>query len=522
MPIRMSGLASGMDTESMIKEMMTAQRTKATKIENNITKLEWKQEKWKTLNSKIYSFYTDTLSKTKMQGSFMTKKAASSNESKIEVSAGASVPEGSHSVKIKSVASTQFVTGVRPPELSESATYDTKLSALNLNPVEGASITIDAGKQSKVLEITADTTIADVVSAMQEAGLNASYDTTQQRFFISSKASGIENAFSIKSTDTAKPVDLTKLGLSEITFTRDEANNKVDVTAGSGVTVVEPKDAIIIYNGAEIRSSSNSISANGLNLTVKNVTGGLDNTDPSDDEIINISITKDTQAVYDMIKGFVKSYNEVLKELNTAYNADRAKGYDPLTDEQKKVMSEDDIKKWESKIKDSLLRRDGITSSVINAMRGITAVKINQEGKTYSLASFGITSVEYTEKGLLHIYGDKEDSLVNSKEDKLMKALNENPEAVMKVFNEFSGKLYNTMTEQMKSTPISSALTFYNDKEMKDTLDDYKDALKYQEKRLTKIENRYYKQFTAMEKMMSQMNSKSSSLSSLLGTNNNN
>ena len=519
MPIRMSGLASGMDTESIVKELMTAQRTRATKIENNITKLEWKQEKWKSLNSKIYSFYTGSLSKVRMQGSFMTKKASSSNESKVEVSANSSVPEGSHSIKVKAVASAQFVTGVKPPELTGNANNDTKLSALNLKPLAGASITIDGGKQTKVLEITADTTIGDVVNAMQEAGLNASYDTAQQRFFISSKSSGIDNAFSIKSTDSAKPVDLTRLGLSDITFTKDTVNGTADVTVTNGVSVIEPKDAIVIYNGAEIKSASNSITANGLNITVKNITTGLDNSDPNDDETINISITRDTQAVYDMIKDFVKSYNEVLKELNTAYNAGTAKGYDPLTEDQKKAMSEDDIEKWESKIKDSLLRRDGMAASVINSMRAITATKINHGGKNYSLASFGIRSVDYTEKGILHIDGDKDDSLVNSEKDELMKALSENPEAVMKVFNEFSSKLYSTMTDQMKSTPISSALTFYNDKEIKDTVEDYQASLKYQEERLTKLENRYYKQFTAMEKMMSQLNSQSSYLSSLLGTN---
>jgi flagellar hook-associated protein 2 len=508
-----------MDTENIVKELMAAQRTKATKIENNITKLEWKQEKWKTLNSKIYSFYTGSLSKARMQGSFMTKKATSSNDAKVEVSADSSVPEGSHSIKVKAVASAQFVTGVKPPELTGSANYDTKLSALNLNPADGASITIDAGKEPKVLKITADTTIGDVVKAMQEAGLNASYDTAQQRFFISSKSSGIANAFSIKSTDAAKPVDLTRLGLSDITFTKDTVNGTADVTVAPGVSVIEPKDAIVIYNGAEIKSSTNSISANGLNISVKNVTSGLDNGDSSDDEVINISVTRDTQAVYDMIKGFVKSYNEVLKELNTSYNADTAKGYDPLTDEQKEAMSDDDIEKWENKIKDSLLRRDGMAGSVINSMRAITAVKINYEGKNYSLASFGIKSVDYTEKGLLHVDGDKDDALANSEEDKLMKALSENPEAVMEVFNEFASKLYSTMTDQMKSSAISSALTFYNDKEIKDTIEDYQESLKYQEKRLTKLESRYYKQFTAMEKMMSQLNSQSSSLSSLLGTN---
>lgn len=509
MAVRMSGLVSGLDTESIVKELMSAQRLKSTKIEKNITKMEWKQEKWKTLNSKIYSFYTGSLSKIKMEGNFETKKVTSSNETKLEVKASGTVPEGTQNVKVTSAASAQFITGSKLGT-SVAATSSTKLADLDMASAVGSSILIAVGKKSTSFDITSSTTIADFTAALSKAGLNASFDAGQQRFFISSKESGYENAFSIKAADTN--VDMTKLGLSDIVATLPDTNGVVDVTVGSNVSLVKPSDAVIVYNGAEIRSSSNTIAANGLTFTVKGVT------DEAVDEEIKVNVTKDTQAVYDMVKDFVKNYNELLKEMNDGYDADVVKGYEPLTDEEKEAMSEDQITKWEDKIKASLLRRDGTLNSVVSSMRTNFSKSVDVDGKKYSLSSFGIAALDYTEQGLLHIEGDEDDTLASTEENKLLKALTENPDAVKEVFNTLASELYSDMTDKMKSTSLRSALTFYNDKEMKKTIDNHKEDLAELEDRLVDMESRYYKQFTAMETMMSKLNAQSSSLASLLGT----
>ena len=52
---------------------------------------------------------------------------------------------------------------------------------------------------------------------------------------------------------------------------------------------------------------------------------------------------------------------------------------------------------------------------------------------------------------------------------------------------------------------------------MQSEYDDYKSKIKTQEKKLQNLEDRYYKQFTAMEKAMSKLNSQQSYLSSLFG-----
>ena len=71
MAIRMTGLTSGLDTESIVEALVSAQRTKVTKVKNKLTKNEWTEEIWSDLNKKIYSLYTDELTKFKTQGNYL-------------------------------------------------------------------------------------------------------------------------------------------------------------------------------------------------------------------------------------------------------------------------------------------------------------------------------------------------------------------------------------------------------------------------------------------------------------------
>lgn len=675
MPLRLSGLISGMDTESIVKDLMKAQRLRTTKLENKITKLEWTQDKWKDLNKKIYSFYTGSLSKLRLQGSYDTKKALTSDETKVEVKAGAQAPEGTHTLQVKELASAQYITGslLAADKNGKAVTTSTKLADLNFKATEGTTIKVQTGTKEVTLDIGSSTTVGDFINTLKKAGINAGFDTTQNRFFISSKESGISQAFSITTSSSEEardrnairdfmdygtlstsdktkvdnalvayispenvPEDLTAirntllnvthsqvrkdyiqdyikdeaniaevtasertrleselsegetldedelkaavdkkllenanneatdlydawknntaaadnifktsetaldnllatykqnsgttvtqtnslslLGLSEITAIKN-ADGSVSVNVGANVTKVEPRDAVVIYNGAELISSSNTMNVNGLTLTLKGKTLGSDTSDTTDDVPINLSITNDTQAVYDMIKEFVKNYNELLTGMNEAYNAVNAKGFEPLTDEEMSAMTDSQIEKWESKIKDSLLRRDGTLNSLLSTMRTTLGGTVKIDNKSYSLSSFGIETGNYTEKGLLHINGDEEDALVAGKENELMKILNEDPDKLVEVFSNLAGQLYSTMTDKMSSTTLRSALTVYNDKEITKEITNYKEDLKKLEDKLQEMENRYYKQFAAMETAMAKMNSQSSALASMLGTN---
>lgn len=293
------------------------------------------------------------------------------------------------------------------------------------------------------------------------------------------------------------------------------AKNALGIEENSSNTI-EAQNSEIVYNGVTYKQASNTVTINGLTIQAKQVTGGN----------ANITVTKNVQASYDMVKNFIKEYNDILKELNTLYYADSARGYDPLTDEEKEAMTEDQIEKWETKIKDSLLRRDNTLGSLIDSMKTSMgkAVEVTTnygETKKYSLSTFGIsTSSDYTEKGLLHIYGDADDSLYAAETNKLMKQLEEDPEAVMQALTGIASGLYSSLTDKMKSTTLSSALTFYNDKEMTKQQTRYAKDISKLEDKLEAMESAYFKKFTAMETALAKLQKSTSALSSLMGNNN--
>lgn len=306
---------------------------------------------------------------------------------------------------------------------------------------------------------------------------------------------------------------LAGIGLADIKV--DDAGNvtvngNADGSLPDDMGLVKASDSEILLNGAKMTSSSSTVSVNGLSIELTGLTKA--------GEPITFSVSSDTDAVYNTIKKFFTEYNSLMKEMNELYNADTAKGYEPLTSEQKKDMSDDDIKLWEDKIKDSLLRGDSSLGSVRSAMRNTMMSQVTYNGKTYSLASFGIcTSTDYTEGGLYHIYGDSDDSVYADKEDKLKKALEEDPDAVVNVLSDIFGKLRNTMSDKMAGSKVSSSQTFYSDIKMKDDIKNYEKQIKEWETKLADMEDSYYSKFTKMETALAKLQSQQNSLSGLFG-----
>lgn len=502
MPIRMTGLNSGLDTEAIIEELMAAQKMKLTKIENKQTKLEWQQEKWKELNTKLYSLYTEKLSPLRLQSSYQLKKVTSSRESVVTASGNANAVNGTHSIQVKQLASAQYVTGAKIATTPMGEEVKASTTLADLGYAIGDTITFTTGTDENgqpittTLDIEGDTTIADLVKKAKDAGLNANFDATQKRLYISAKEGGRENSFEISTTAT---VGMEALGL------------------GTAASVIEGKEAIFRYNGVEYTSNNNAMEINGLTFQLTGTTANYD--DEANAESVSITVDNDVDAAYNMVKDFITSYNEILKEMNELYYAESARGYEPLTDEEKEAMTEDQVEKWEKKIKDALLRNDSSLGGVITGMKSALAKTVSVNGQNYSLSTFGImTSTDYKEKGLLHIYGNKEDATYAGKEDKLKSAFLNDPEGAVNALSQIFDGLYQEMTKRMSATSLSSALTFYNDKQLTKLEKQYKDEYTEMENRLQKIEDRYYDQFTAMESAMANLNSQQSAMAGLFGT----
>lgn len=710
MALRMSGLVSGMDTEAVIKELMSVQSLKKTKVQKAKTKLEWKQTKWADLNTKLMNLYNNYVSKMQLTSTYRAKKTSISDSSKASVTADNSAANGSYTLEINQIATSQYLTGGKIA--ADSVT--TKLTDID-SSLLNKEIEITNGEKTVKFDVTADSTIKDFVSALQSAGLNANYDTTQKRFIISSKESGAENTFTITTsglsnlelqnrdaikqaagyagmTDANKAIvdkametlrtsgvdtdaynealdaiakasyetqkneansaattyvkaqlysenyadqlqkaedslkseyydengvllegkteedyreaveaqadretsalvneqissddaklrinealytgkteadinlldakaldkyyadgvsgfgdtqDLTQdnvktslvdsvsayagmtdadrneavagsalssLGLADIVKTAD-GKTVVNGATPQGMVLIEGSDSEILLNGALMTSSSSTVKVNGLSIELTGKTQG---------EPITFSVSNDVEGVYDSIKEALKEYNSIMKEMYTLYNAKSASGYEPLTSDEKEAMSDSDIELWENTIKDSLLRSDSTLGSLIQSMRSAMMTTVEYDGKKYALSSFGImTSTDYTEGGQLHIYGDKDDSVYADRDDKLKKALEEDPEAAIATLSGIFTNLRQTMSQKMSSTKYSSALTFYQDIKIKDDIKSYEEEIEEWEDKLADMEDSYYSKFAAMETALAKLQSQQSSLSSILGS----
>ena len=214
MAMRLSGLVSGMDTDAMIEELVSAYSTKKDKVFKQRKTLEYKQEAWKDLNSKIYGFYTGSLSNMQLTSHYSLKNTTSSNEKKATVSASTSAVNGTQELKIKQLAKTAYLTGAKIETSSGGAVKEsTKLSELG---IKDSKLKITVGGEEKTLNLKASMSIKELKAELGDMGLTTSFDEHNGRFFISAKTGGVEADFSIVGDGEEGADALKKLGLSVV------------------------------------------------------------------------------------------------------------------------------------------------------------------------------------------------------------------------------------------------------------------------------------------------------------------
>mgnify|MGYP000787325085 CR=1 FL=1 len=475
MPIRMTGMVSGLDTDSIVKELVSAYSTKKEKYEKERTKLGWKQEIWKSLNKEVNSFYK-SVGNLRFDSGYNTKKTTSSDSTKATVSASGNATVGTQKLHVLSTAQSGYLTGgkITASDSSAKVTSSTKLSELGFTEDETALKFIAKDKDGKDIstdiKLSKDSTISDAVKALRDVGLNASFDENNGRIFLSSSATGASTDFSLKSDGS----DASKNLLNTLALNTDAS----EVTeASKRATKIDGSDAAIVLNGVVYTSSSNNFSINGLSISVNAVTDSVDlskaktngsldadkisdmlaNTPLNDSEAISITTSTDTQGIYDKIKDFITGYNNIINKMTKLYNADSAGNYEPLTDDEKSEMSDSEIEKWETKIKDSLLRRDSTLDGIISSMKSTMLAGITIDGKSYTLANYGISTGNYfssgtNEKGVFHIDGDADDSTTKGNADKLKAAIANDSEGVINFFSQLSQNLYSTLGNKLRTS----------------------------------------------------------------------
>lgn len=507
--LRLTGMYSGMDTESVISSLVKAKSTKVTNLKAEQKKLEWKQSVWQDLNKQVYSLYSGTLSKLRLTSGYMQKKTTCSDPTKASIVAGGNSVEGTQTLEIKQLAKSGYLTSGK---LGQKETTDADGNTVKedwkatdkvtdiANGLEGKKLTITLGSGTDAketeIEITADMKISDLVSKIKEAGVNVSFDESNQRFFISSKSMGESNNFTIGGD--ADVIDALKMD------------------SASGATKIDGQDSEIILNGATFTASSNTFNVNGLTINATGVT----------DSEITISTTMDTDGIYDTIKDFLSEYNDIIIKMDKLYNADSARKYQMLTDEEKDSMSDTEVENWENKIKDALLRKDTTLNSVMTGLQTAMAsgyTTDSSNGKKLYLSDFGIGTLGYfnaadNEHYAYHIDGDLDDENTMANTDKLKVAIANDPEGTAQFFANLCKGVYEKLNATMgTSTDYSSIYKMYDDKRLKSEYDDYTKRIKEAEEKLSAYEDKWYDKFSAMEVAMAKMQNNSNAVTNMLG-----
>lgn len=505
MAIRITGMNSGLDTESIITELVKAQKTKSENVKRQQTKLEWKKDAWKELNTKIYKLFNGTLNNLRIASDYYKKTTTVSDESVASVITGSGALEVAQTLTVEETATSGYLTGaeLKGEQLSDgtyakgSYTGSSKVSEVT-GIADGGNFKITSGDGTTVtnIAVTENMTINELVAEIKKAGVEASFDEKNQRFFIASKATGIANDFKIEGTDINGTSVLNSLGL-----TSPDAK-KITAT-----------DAKIVLNDATYTSSTNTFEINGLTITAL----------AKSDKKVTLNTKQDTDGIYDMIKNFFKEYNTLISEMDSLYNAESTKDYQPLTEDEKSEMSDSEVEKWEEKIKESVLRNDSNLSTVSTAMKTIMLEGVSVNGKQMYLSNFGIETLGYfsaeeNERNAYHINGDEDDSAVSSKENQLKAMIASEPDMVVSFFSQLTQKLYTELNNQSRSVEgIRSFGSFYDDKRMETEYSDYKTKIKEQEDKLTAMEDRWYSKFSAMETALAKLQSNQSAVSGMLG-----
>jgi flagellar hook-associated protein 2 len=603
--IRIGGLASGMDIDKLVTDLMRAERMKADKLYRSKQVLQWQREDFRSINSLLLGF-RNTVFDMRLQSTLMKNSITVSDGSAVDAAVGAAAREGSYTLRVENLAaqaSTQSGGSISKALESDYISDTISVGAennefrINLDGVE-RNITIEEGDYTvealaAELQSQADAsfgpgqiTVGSITDGtgmnrltFQPAGeykpqitlksgendalgilgfndgasfrvnINASVKDMAEKFKYSpfDGESG-EIEFSINGQvfyydfdgeDSEKTMsgiisDINKNSNAGVQAYYDSITDKIiikskDYGAGARVSIENTKGSLfgsggalqieenvsygensqIVLNDVVITKSSNKFTIDGISYDLKSTTS----------DTITMNVQKDTQGAVDAVKNFVEEYNKIIDAINDKLYEERLRDYVPLTDEQKDAMSDREVELWEEKARSGLLRNDPVLNSIVSGMRELMYQDVKETGSAYNtLSAIGIGTKNYKDMGRLTI-----------DEGKLIEALNNDMEGVMSLFNssgEAEGekgiavRLYDSVNSSITrlSEKAGSAANFttYDNSYLGERIRDMDKRIESMEAYLLKVEDRHWRQFTAMEKALDQMNTQSMWLSQQL------
>ena len=467
---------SGLDIESLVKMGMMNKQNQYDKMYQTQLKQTWVKEAYNTVYTDVKAF-KESMSTFKMQSNMSAMQATSSNNDVVSVTANGAAAAMNHKITVEQVASNAYLMTANGEKIDRANTNTTAANSAYLKDVlfsgdatkttvdgqtsyivkndttskpetfKGSDVAIsievqdskdsDGKSVTHKVEFTYDQifgdnkTLNDLATAFSNSGANVQggYDTVNDSFSLYNKTSGSANQIGLQANNDISKKLLNSLHLASYDAQNNTLGTEASFETGKMNVAATGTNAKATIDGKNYESDTNKLNVanviyNFNGVSAKNADGTY--------QASTISVSQDTDKIVDNVKKFVETYNTLIDSLNTKYREEKNTDYKPLTKKQEGEMTESQIDKWNEKAKSGLLYHDNNIYSIISDMReslytkvdAVDTVLTDAKGNKYSynsMSSIGITSS--TNQG--HITLD---------EEKLKKALTEDPDCVYQLF----------------------------------------------------------------------------------------
>ncbi|MCI1858759.1 MAG: flagellar filament capping protein FliD [Sporolactobacillus sp.] len=535
---RVSGLASGIDIDSIVAKMMLADSQPLFQMQQQLQKMEWERDDYRSMNTLLDKLKTTTTDMQKEAG-ILAKTTTSTDESVVTATAAANAGNATYQFSNVQKATAAYNTSTDAITSNDgNLKGDTKLSEsgldLHLNEEGKIDFTIttydengdaikDDGKYDPDHKDQAgyhfifdkDTSIDEIMSAISSSGVGVSafYDESTGKVSLTRTEAGDFNK------DSADE-DGNRVVKPEIEISGDSNKFLTDTLKLSGEEQ-NGTAASFTLNGLSMTRPTNTFTLNGTTFTI--------NGDSQTAGTTEVAVKNDVDTMYKTISDFVDQYNDVINQINEKVNEKPNRDYAPLTDVQKQDMKDTDIENWTDKAKAGMLFSDSILQGGLTQMRQdlYSPVDGTSDSDMDQLAEIGITtSDDVDDNGKLVI-----------DEAKLKEALSTNPQAVVDLFAkngtdaDGDGKSDFTTTGLMErlTDTVNDTITKIEQKAGNDTMNensyymgndikDLNDRITSYKEHLQDVEDQYYTQFTAMEEAIEEANQQAAYIQGFTGS----
>ena len=297
----LSGLSTGMDTKSIIEQLVALEKQPIYNAQREIQELKTVKDAWRDVNSRLDSL-ENKLTDLKLSATYNSNTTNSSNSDVATATAENSASEATYNLDITNLAKVQRVS-------SDKQTDST--SELGL--------TGDIGINGKTVTVESTDSLTDIMNKINDTadiGVNASI--IDNNLVIESSQTGTTNQISFTDTDGV----LENLGVLD---TNKDIKNELQAA----------EDASLSINGVDVTNSSNEIedAVSGVDFSIKE-TGTA-----------TISISKDTGKASSAVQAFVDQYNSIMDFIDTK------SAYDSETDKSGVLQGDSTLSRLQSRIR---------------------------------------------------------------------------------------------------------------------------------------------------------------------------